>query len=98
MVFSPDGNSDFSDIVAWVLLGDISALFLYKIYLDYVLRTSTNLVKGKYFYINKTRNKRFLREIITRVVYADDLALPAQIESLLCSLEKVERRIRLYVN
>ena len=39
-VRSPDGDTDYFDIVAGVLQGDTLALYLFIICLDYVLRTS----------------------------------------------------------
>ena len=39
-VRSPDGDTDYFDIVAGVLQGDILAPYLFIICLDYVLRTS----------------------------------------------------------
>ena len=39
-VRSPDGDTDFFDIIAGVLQGDTLAPFLFIIFLDYVLRTS----------------------------------------------------------
>ena len=37
---SPDGDTDYFDIVAGVLQGDILAPYLFIICLDYVLKTS----------------------------------------------------------
>ena len=39
-VRSPDGDTDYFDIVAWVLQGDTLAPYLFIICPDYVLRTS----------------------------------------------------------
>ena len=39
-VRSPDGNTEYFDIVAWVLQGNTLAPYLFIICLDYVLRTS----------------------------------------------------------
>ena len=49
MVRSPDGDTNFFDIVAWVLQGDTFAPYLFRICLDYVLRTSIDLMKLKVF-------------------------------------------------
>ena len=45
MVCSPDGNTDFFDIVAGVLQGDTLASFLLIICLDYVIWMSIDLLK-----------------------------------------------------
>ena len=39
-VRSPDGDTEYFDIVAGVLQGDTLATYLFIIYLEYVLRTS----------------------------------------------------------
>ena len=44
-VRSPDGDTDFFNIVAGVLQGDTLAPFLFIICLDYVLRTSIDKSK-----------------------------------------------------
>ena len=51
-VRTPTGNKDFFDIVAGVLQGDTLAPYLFIICLDYVLRTSIDLMK-KWFYSQK---------------------------------------------
>ena len=42
---SPDGDTDYFDIVAGVLQGDTLAPYLFIICLDYVLRTSIDKMK-----------------------------------------------------
>ena len=44
---SPDGDTDYFDIVAGVLQGDTLAPYLFIICLDYVLRTSIDKIKKK---------------------------------------------------
>ena len=44
-VRSPDGDTDYFDIVAGVLQGDTLAPYLFIICLDYVLRTSIDKIK-----------------------------------------------------
>ena len=44
-VHSPDGDADFFNIVAGVLLGDTFAPYLFIIVLEYILRTSIDLIK-----------------------------------------------------
>ena len=45
MVCPPNGDADFFDIGAGVLLGGTLAPYLFIIHLDYVLWTSTDLIK-----------------------------------------------------
>ena len=44
-VHSPDGDTDFFDIVSGVLQRDASTPYLFIICLDYILRTSIDLMK-----------------------------------------------------
>ena len=44
-VHSPDGDTDYFDIVAGVLQGDTQAPYLIMICLDYLLRTSIDKIK-----------------------------------------------------
>ena len=57
-VHSPDGDTDYFDIVAGVLQGDILAPYLFIICLDYVLRTSIDKIKENSFKLTKERSKR----------------------------------------
>ena len=52
-VRSPDGDTNIFDIVARVLQGDIFAPYLFLIYLDYVLRTSIDLIEENSFILKK---------------------------------------------
>ena len=85
-VRSPDGDTEYFDIVAGVLQGDTLAPYLFIICLDYVLK----------------RSKRYPAKTITDADYADDLALlantPNQAETLLHSLERAAAGIGLHVN
>ena len=55
-VRSPDVDADFFDTVAGVLQGDISIISVYNL-LDYVLRTSLDLLKENGFPLEKTRSR-----------------------------------------
>ena len=44
-VRSQDGDTEYFDIVAGVLLGDTQAPYLFNICLDYVLRTSIDKIR-----------------------------------------------------
>ena len=90
-VHSPDGDTDYFDIVAEVLQGDTLAPYVFIICLDYVLRTSIDKIKENGFELTKKRSRRYPAKTITNTDYADDIAIltnaPAQAETLLHSLE-----------
>ena len=56
---SPDGETDYFDIVAGVLQGDTLASYLFIICLDYAIRTSTNKMKDIGFKLTKERSRRY---------------------------------------
>ena len=72
-VRSLEGDTDYFDIVADVLLGDTLAQYLFIICLDYVLRTSLDLMKENGFKLAKER-LRYTTQTITDADYADDIA------------------------
>ena len=95
-VRSPDGDTEYFDIVAGVLQGDTLAPYIFIICLDYVLRTSIDKIKENGFELTKKRSR------ITDADYADDIAIlantPDQAETLLHSLERAAASIGLHVN
>ena len=101
-VRSPDGDTEYFDIVAGVLQGDTLAPYLFIISLDYVLRTSFDKIREKGFKLTKKRSRRYPAKAITDADYADDIALLAntsnQAEILLYSLERAAAGIGLPVN
>ena len=101
-VHSPDGDTDYFDIVAGVLQGDTLAPYLFIICLDYVLRTSIDKIKENGFKLTKKRSSRYPAKTITDADYADDIVIlanaPAQAETLLHSLERVSGGTGLHVN
>ena len=101
-VRSPDGDTEYFDIVAGVLQGDTLAPYLFIICLDYVLRTSIDKGKENGFELTKKRSRRYPATTITDADYADDIAIlantPDQAETLLHSLERAAASIGLYVN
>ena len=50
---SPDGDTEYFDIVAEVLQGDTLAPYLFIINLDYVLRTSIDKIRENSFELTK---------------------------------------------
>ena len=101
-VRSPDGDTEYFDIVAGVLQGDTLASYLFIICLDYVLRTSIDKIRENGFELTKKRSRRYPAKTIPDADYADDIALlantPNQAETLLHSLERAAAGIGLHVN
>ena len=101
-VHSPDGDTEYFDIVAGVLQGDTLAPFIFIICLDYVLRTSIDNIRENGFVLTKKRSRRYPAKTITDADYADDIALlantPNKAETLLHSLERAAAGIGLHVN
>ena len=100
-VRSPDGDTDYFDIVAGILQGDTLALYIFIICLDYVLRTSIDKIKENGFELTKKRSRRYSEKTITDSDYADDIAIlanaPVQAETLLHISEQAAG-IGLHVN
>ena len=90
-VRSPDGDTEYFDIVAGVLQGNTLAPYLFIICIDYVLRTSIDKIRENGFELTKKRSRRDPATTITDADYADDIAIlantPDQAETLLHSLE-----------
>ena len=61
-VRSPDGETDFFDIVAGMLRGDTLAPYLFIICLAYVLRTSIDLMKENGLALPQRRSRRYPHE------------------------------------
>ena len=101
-VRSPDGDTQYFDIVAVVLQGDTLAPYVFIICLDYVLRTSIDKIKENGFELTKNRSRRYPAKTITDADYADDIAIlanaPNQAETLLHSLEPTAAGIGHHVN
>ena len=101
-VRSPDGDTEYFDVVAGVLVGDTLATYLFIICLDYVLRTSIDKIRENGFELTKKRSRRYPAKTFTDADYADYIAIlantPNQAEKLLHSLELVAAGIGLQVN
>ena len=99
-VRSPDGDTEYLDIVAGVLQGDTPAPYIFIICLDYMLRRSIDKIRENGFELTKKRSKMYPGKTITD--YADDIAIlantPNQAETLLHSLERAAAGIGLHVN
>ena len=101
-VCSLNGDTDYFDIVAGVQQRNILDPYLFIICLNYVIRTSIDIMKDNGFKLAKERSRRYPTQTITDADCADDIALlantPAQAESLLHSLEQAAVCIGLHVN
>ena len=101
-VRSPDGDTEYFDMVAGVLQGGTLAPYLFIICLDYVLRTSIDKIRENGFELTKKRSRRYPAKTITDADYADDIAIlantPNQAEKIMHSLEQAAAGIGLYVN
>ena len=90
-VRSPDGDTDYFDIIAGVKQGHTLAPYLFIICLDYILRTLIDKIKENCFKLIKKRSRSFPAKTITNADYADDIVLlanaPAQAETLLHGLK-----------
>ena len=90
-VNSPDGDTDYFDIVAGVLQGDTLTPYLFIIGLDYVLRISIDKIKENGFKLTKEKSRRYPAKTITNSDYTDDIALlgnaPVQAKTQLHSLK-----------
>ena len=101
-VRSPDGDTDYFDIVTGILQRDTLAPYLFISCLDYMLRTSIDKIKENGFKLTKERSRRYPSKTITDANYADDIALlvntHAQAKTLLHSLERAAAGIGFYVH
>ena len=101
-VRSPDGNTEYIDIVAGVQQGDTLAPYRFIICLDYVLRTSIDKIRENGFELTQKRSRRYPAKTFIDPDYADDIAIPAntpnQAETLRHSLERAAAGIGLHVN
>ena len=98
-VGSPDGDTDYFNIVAGVLQGDTLVPYLLIICLDYVLRTSIDKIKENSFELTKKRSRRYPAKTITNADYKAILAnVPNQAKTPLHSLERAAAGIGLHVD
>ena len=76
-VCSSDGDTDYFDIVEGVLQRNTLAPSFFTICLDYVLRTSIDIMKENGFKLAKEGSRRYPAQTITDANYADGIALLA---------------------
>ena len=92
-VISPDGETEYFEILLGVLQGDTLAPYLFVIVLDYVLR---NTFKGREeelgFRLHRRRSSRVPAVHITDLDFADDLAvLVEEMDQAQKALEALEQ-------
>ena len=101
-VRSPDGDTDYFNILVGVLQEDTLAPYLFIIFRDYMLKTSIDKMKENSFKLIKERSRSYPAQTITDADYADDIVLlantPAQAETQLHSLEHAAAGIGPHVN
>lgn len=102
LVRSPDGDTEFFEILAGVLQGDTLAPFLFVICLDYVLKNSVDQHREYGLTLSPARSRRHPAKKITDADYADDLALLSDnnvnAQKLLHLLEETAAIIGLHTN
>ena len=75
-VITPDGETEFFQIIARVLQGDTLAPYIFAIVLDYVMRkTYQGREEELGFHLQKRQSQRVPQKIVTDLDFADDLAL-----------------------
>ena len=74
-VHSSNGDTYFFNIVIGVLQEDALAPYLFIVCLNYVLRTSIDLMKENGFTLAKARSRRYLAQTITDMDNTDDIEL-----------------------
>ena len=77
-VVTPDGETDFIDIIIGVLEGDTLALYLFAIVLDFALRKAIEGNEEKLGFHLIRRSKRISPIVLTDLDFADDIALVSQ--------------------
>ena len=102
-VLTPEGETEFFNIIAGVLQGDTLAPLLFVIVLDYVMRQALNgKVEELGFYLDRKRSRRHHPTIITDTDFADDIALIskeiAQAQEMLARVEKEAGKVGLHLN
>ena len=102
-VCSPDGETEYFEILAGVLLGDTLAPFLCIVALDYALRLAINGREEELGFTLVPRRSRRVRPVmVTDLDFADDIALISdtaeKARELLLAVERECRKIGLRLN
>ena len=102
-VKTPDGDSEFFDILAGVLQGDTLAPYLFAIVLDYAMRKAIDGREEELgFQLQRRRSRRQPPVIVTDTDFADDIALISeeieQAQKMMDRMETETRKIGLFLN
>ena len=102
-VISPDGETEYFEIKAGVLQDNTSALYLFAIVLDYVMRKVYEEREHDLgFELHRRRSKRNAEITITDLDFADDLAILTeevdQAQEMLIRLESEVEKVGLHCN
>ena len=102
-VITPDGETDFFEIIAGVLQGDTLAPYLFAIVLDYVMRRALDDREEELgFHLQWRRSKRVGPKGITDLDFADDIALLSeqidQAQEMLLRVETEANAVGLHLN
>ena len=102
-VISPDGETDYFNILAGVLQGDTLAPYLFVIVLDYILRKTFEGRETELgFTLHRQRSRRVPAVCVTDLDFADDIAVIteeiSQAQEILTSLELEAENVGLACN
>ena len=102
-ILSPDGETEYFEIIAGVLQGDTLAPYLFAIVLDYAMMMALNGNEERLgFQLTRRRSRRTPPTIVTDMDFADDIALIShniqQAQELLSRVEKGAAKVGLKIN
>ena len=102
-VISPDGETDYFNILAGVLQGDTLAPYLFAIVVDYVMRKATSGREEEFgFTLHHRKSRRCPAVRITDLDFTDAIALLSneihQAQQLLREVEVEAAKVGLHVN
>ena len=102
-ILTPDGETDYFDLLAGVLQGDTLAPYIFVIVIDYVMRNTIGEEAERLgFTLSKRKSRRVGPVVITDLDFADDLALIAEeikdAQEMLTRLENEAEKVGLHLN
>ena len=102
-VITPDGTTEFFNILAGVLQGDTLAPYLFVIVLDFVMRKAFEGNEEELgFHLNRRRSRRTPPTVVTDLDFADDIALLTeeikQAQDMITKLENEAAKVGLHCN